>query len=336
MEYRQLGQSGLSVSVLTLGTMMVGNRTDAGTAARMVALGGERGVNFIDTADVYADGEAERIVGGCVRRDRDRWVVASKVGNPMAGGPDRRGLGRGWMMQALDDSLKRLGTGYLDIWYLHLDDPDTPLEETLTAVGEAITAGKVRYWGFSNYRGWRVALMAGLAEKLGVPRPVVAQPYYNAMNRMPEAEYLPACAHFGIGVVPYSPLARGVLTGKYGAGDALPRGSRAARRDKRLLETEFRPDSLAMAQEIKAHAEARGMTAGQFAVNWVLNSALVTSAVVGPRTLAQWRENLAALDHPFTAEDEALIDRLVPAGHPSTPGYSDPKYPVTGRRPRTG
>jgi aryl-alcohol dehydrogenase-like predicted oxidoreductase len=165
---------------------------------------------------------------------------------------------------------------------------------------------------------------------------VVSQPYYNAMNRMPEVEQLPVCAHYGLGVVPYSPLARGVLTGKYLPNAALASDSRAGRQDKRMLETEWRHESLEIAQKVKARAEAKGMSAGQFALNWVLNNALVTAAIVGPRTEAQLEDYLGALAYPFTAEDESFVDGLVASGHPSTPGYNDPAYPLEGRMPRGG
>jgi aryl-alcohol dehydrogenase (NADP+) len=165
---------------------------------------------------------------------------------------------------------------------------------------------------------------------------VVSQPYYNAMNRMPEVEQLPACGFYGLGVVPYSPLARGVLTGKYEPGAAPPEDTRAGRGDKRIMQTEWRDESLWLARVIKGHAESRGMTAGQFALNWILNNEYVTSVVVGPRTMEQWHEYLGALDHAFSAEDEAFLDGLVAAGHPSTPGFNDPAYPIEGRLPRTG
>jgi aryl-alcohol dehydrogenase (NADP+) len=156
------------------------------------------------------------------------------------------------------------------------------------------------------------------------------------MNRMPETEHLPACGYYGLGVVPYSPLARGVLTGKY-VPDAPPvEGSRAARRDTRMMQSEWRPQSLQHAQAIKQHAEQRGMSPGQFAVAWVLNNRLVTSVIGGPRTEAQWEDYPKALDYRFTAEDEALIDGLVAPGHPSTPGYNDPAYPIEGRVRRDG
>ncbi|MEI6303140.1 MAG: aldo/keto reductase [Betaproteobacteria bacterium] len=335
MDYRNLGRSGLKVSKMCLGTMMFGDRTDAAEAARIVASACDAGVNFIDTADQYAKGESERITGKLIAAERSRWVLATKVGNRMGNAPNDGGLSRAWILRAIDMSLDRLDTDYVDIYYFHIDDADTPLDESVAAMGDVIAQGKVRYWGVSNFRGWRIAEAVRLAADMGVPAPVICQPYYNAMNRMPESEVIPACAHYGLGVVPYSPLARGVLTGKYKPEGAPPPDSRAGRKDARMLQTEFRPESLAMAQTIKAHAEKRGMSAGQFAVNWVLNNGAVTSVLAGPRTLEQWNEYLGALAHGFTAEDEALVDGLVHAGHPSTPGYNDPRYPLTGRQPQT-
>ncbi len=208
------------------------------------------------------------------------------------------------------------------------------LDETVRAIGDLIRAGHIRYFGISNYRSWRLAEIIRIADSLGVDRPVASQPCYNAMNRMAEVEHLPACAHYGLGVVPYSPLARGVLTGKYDPDRPPPDDTRAGRADRRMMQTEWRPESLAIAARIKAHAEQRGITAGQFAFNWVLHNRLVAAAIAGPRTVAHWDEYAAALDYRFTAEDEALVDRLVAPGHPSTPGYSDPAYPLEGRRPR--
>jgi aryl-alcohol dehydrogenase-like predicted oxidoreductase len=211
-----------------------------------------------------------------------------------------------------------------------------PLEEPLRAMADIIAQGKVRYLGLSNFRAWRLAEAMHLCERMNLPKPVAVQPYYNAMNRMPETELLPACRHYGLGVVPYSPLARGVLTGKYAPGVQPGADTRAGRNDKRMMETEFREESMLIAQKIKAHAEKRGMSAGDFAVNWVLNSAAVTSVLAGPRTMEQWEGYLGALKHPFSAEDEALVDSMVAAGHPSTPGFNDPQYPLTGRNPRIG
>ena len=331
MEYRNLGNSGLKVSPICLGTMMFGERTDAAEAERIVASARAAGVNFVDTADAYAKGESERITGKLIAAEREHWVLATKLGNFMGKGPNDGGLSRAWMMRAVDASLERLNTDWIDIYYFHLDDPTTPIEESLTAMAEIIAAGKVRYFGVSNYRAWRIAQIAELCAKLGIPAPIVCQPYYNAMNRMPETEILPACANYGLGVVPYSPLARGVLTGKYAPGQAPAADTRAGQKDKRMMETEFRKESMVMAQQFKAHAEERGMSAGQFALNWVLNNRLITSVLAGPRTMEQWTEYLGALEQRFSAEDEALVDSMVRAGHPSTPGYSDPRYPITGR-----
>ncbi|HWK46052.1 MAG TPA: aldo/keto reductase [Stellaceae bacterium] len=331
MDYRRLGASGVSVSPLCLGTMMFGQRTEAAEANRIIGMARDAGVNFIDTADQYAKGESERIVGAAVAGSRGDWVIATKVGNPMGPGPNEGGLGRVWISRAIDFSLRRLGTDYIDLYYLHLDDPATPLAETVGVMGDLIRQGKIRYWGFSNFRAWKIAEMIRLCGELGVPNPVVAQPYYNAMNRMPEVEYLPACAHYGIGVVPYSPLARGVLTGKYRPDADPDPESRAGKGDQRMMETEFRAESIAMAETIKRHAEAKGGTAVGFAMRWVLANPLVTSVIGGPRTEAQWQAYLDGLNEPFDADDEALIDSLVPSGHPSTPGYNDPRYPITGR-----
>jgi aryl-alcohol dehydrogenase-like predicted oxidoreductase len=331
MDFRRLGDSGLEVSVICLGTMLFGDRTDTPTAQKIVASAFDAGVNFIDTADAYAKGASETIVGPAIAANRRRWILATKVGNVMTSKPHDGGLSRRWIVQACEDSLRRLATDYIDIYYLHKDDPDTPLDETLAAIGDLIRAGKIRYFGVSNYRGWRIAEVVGLCAELGVPRPVVCQPYYNAFNRMPEVEVLPACDYYGLGVVPYSPLARGVLTGKYAPGAAPPAESRVGRKDQRMMETEFRAESLAMAQTIKAHAEKKGLTATQFALAWELNNRIVTSVVAGPRTSEQWTDYLSAVGKTLDAEDEALIDSLVAPGHPSKPGYNDPQYPFYGR-----
>jgi aryl-alcohol dehydrogenase-like predicted oxidoreductase len=174
-----------------------------------------------------------------------------------------------------------------------------------------------------------------LCRSMGVPQPIVCQPYYNAMDRTPENEILPACGHLGLGVVPYSPLARGVLTGKYKPGEEPSGETRAGRDDKRIMETEFRPESLHIAQKITEHAEAKGMAAGHFAMQWLLNNWLVTSILAGPRNTGQWQGYLDGLEARFDSEDESFVDSLVAPGHPSTPGYSDPRYPPQGRVARS-
>src|SRR5438477_12340787 len=331
MDFQQSGESDLEVSVICLRTMICGDRTDAAAAQRIVASAFDAGVNFVDTADVYAKGASETIVGAAIDANRRRWILATKVGNVISAKPHDGGLSRRWIVQACEDSLKRLATEYIDIYYLHRDDTDTPLDETIQAVGDLTRAGKIRYFGVSNYRGWRIAEVVGLCAELNVPQPIVCQPYYNAFNRMPEVEVLPACDYYGLGVVPYSPLARGLLTGKYAPGAEAPADSRVGRKDRRMMETEFRSESIAMTQTIKAHAERKGLTATQFALAWVLNNRIVSAVIGGPRTFEQWTEYLSAVGKTLDAEDEALIDSLVRPGHPSTPGYNDPQYPFYGR-----
>jgi aryl-alcohol dehydrogenase-like predicted oxidoreductase len=246
--------------------------------------------------------------------------------SPFTGGASRR-----WILAGCDASLRRLHTDYIDIYYLHIDDASTPLDETVAAMGTLIDAGKIRYFGVSNFRGWRIAELVRCCERQRVAPPVVCQPYYNLLNRMPEVEVLAACDHYGIGVASYSPVARGVLTGKY-AGGVIPGDSRAARSDRRLMQTEFRNESFAIAQQLAEHAAKTGRTPVQFALAWLWANRIVTSVIAGPRTVDQWRDYVAAIGTPWSAADEALVDSLVHPGHPSTPGYSDPQYPIYGRR----
>ena len=336
MEYRQLGRSGLKVSPLCLGTMMFGGATDAATAGRIVARAKEQGVNFIDTADGYNAGRSEEVVGRAIGNNRAWWVLATKCANPTGEGPNARGLSRRHVFHAVEASLKRLSTDVIDLLYLHKEDHATPLAETVRALADLIRAGKIRHFGVSNFRSWRVAEICALCDQAGIDRPAASQPLYNALNREVEIEHLPACGYFGLGVVPYSPLARGVLTGKYRADAAPPPETRAGRQDRRMMESEWRPESLAVAQELAAHARSRGVSPGQFAFAWVLNNRFVTAAIGGPRTEEQWDEYAGALGYRFSGDDEALVDRLVTAGHASTPRYNDPAYPIEGRVARSG
>jgi aryl-alcohol dehydrogenase-like predicted oxidoreductase len=332
MQYRRLGKSNLKVSVLCLGTMMFGDQTDHNEAERIVVSAREQGINFIDTADVYSKGASEEIVGKLLKGSRHEWVLASKLGNAMSRAPNQSHYSRSWMIRETEASLKRLDTDYLDILYLHRDYHGENLEEAMYTVGDLIRNGKIRSFGLSNFRGWRIAEVVRLCEKTGVPQPVVVQPYYNLLNRGPEVEILPACAYYGIGVVPYSPIARGVLTGKYRPGQSPPSDTRAGRADKRIMETEFRESSLEIAQRLKQHSEARGVKLGQFATAWVLENPYVSAVIAGPRTCEQMEDYYGAVDLAISAQEEALVDELVRPGHPSTPGYNDPSYPFYGRR----
>ncbi|WP_444438817.1 aldo/keto reductase [Pseudomonas sp. A6] len=334
MEYRYLGRSALKVSPLCLGAMMFGGETDEPTARRIIDKAGEQGVNFIDTADVYHAGRSEEIVGRAIAAHRDDWVVATKFGFPTQPGPNQQGQSRKWIYQSVEASLKRLGTDYIDVLYFHRALPGVGLEEGVRAIGDLIRQGKVRYFGVSNFSAWRIAEVARLADQLGIDRPVASEPLYNIVDRTAEVEQLPAADHYGLGVVSYSPLARGVLTGKYALDAAPPADSRAGRGDKRIQQTEWRDESLAIARTLAEHAVARGITPIAFALAWVLNNRRVSSTIAGPRTEAHWDGYMGALNAQITAEDEKLVDSLVPPGHCSTPGYTDPGYPVEGRVPR--
>jgi aryl-alcohol dehydrogenase-like predicted oxidoreductase len=334
VDYRYLGRSGLKVSPLTLGTMMFGGETDEATSHRIIDSARESGINFIDTADVYNNGRSEEVVGSGIRAHRDHWVLATKFANGRGAGPNTRGQSRKWIIETVENSLRRLNTDYIDILYFHRAIFDAPLGEGVRAIGDLIRQGKLRYFGVSNFRAWRIAEVSHLADQLNIDRPIASQPLYNIFNRVAEAEQLPAADHYGLGVVSYSPLARGVLTGKYRADQAPTADTRAGRADKRILETEWRPESIALASKIADYARNKGIDPVHFAIAWVLNNRLVTSTITGPRTQAHWDSYIGALDVKLTAADEAFIDSLVTTGHASTHGFNDPSHPIEGRVPR--
>jgi aryl-alcohol dehydrogenase-like predicted oxidoreductase len=329
LEQAPLGERGPTVTRLCLGTMMFGDQTDEGEAVEMVTRYAEAGGNFLDTADQYANGASERIVGKAIAGQRSRWIIATKAGNPIAGVPGSGGLSAGWLRQAIDQSLDRLGIDKVDLYYLHLDDETTPLEEAIGALGEMLAAGKIGAWGFSNYRGWKVAEMVRIADRLGVARPVVAQPYYHALYRLAEIDLLPACAHFGLGVVCYSPIARGVLTGKYNEG--VPPGSRADRKDMRMIQTEFRPEAIEAARKIADYLAPSRRPMSGFALSWVLANKLISGAIIGPKSMAQLEDYLAVAGTPYGEADEAFMDALIPPGASAGYAYADPRYPYRGR-----
>jgi aryl-alcohol dehydrogenase-like predicted oxidoreductase len=336
MEFTTLGNSGLRISRICLGTMNFGDSMDEATAAETVDAAREAEVNFVDTADAYVGGASETILGKLIEKDRDAWVLATKVGQ-QDGKPQRKmGLSRKWIMEAIDASLKRLNTDYVDIYYMHHRDRVTPLRESVQAMGDVIASGKATYWGFSNYYGWEIGEIMRLCDQTGAPYPVVAQPMYNITMRQAEIDYLPACEHYGIGVAPFSPLARGALTGKYKQDAPPPNDSRAARGDSNLLKRDFQTETFAAVEAIREHAAKRGMSPIDFAIQWVLNNKIVSSVIAGPRTAEHWTAYLDALKHDFTAEDEALVDSLVSSGHPAAPGLIWSRHPPMGRKPRVG
>ena len=334
MQYRRLGKSNLKVSALCLGSMMFGDQTDLAEADRIVGSARDHGINFIDTADVYSKGASETMLGKLLASDRQDWVLATKVGNAMSAQPNHFHYSRKWVMQEVDLCLQRLNTDFVDSLYLHRDYHDLNLEEVVQTLGDLIKSGKVRAFGLSNFSGWRIAEIIRLCQQNSVPAPVVCQPYYNLLKRGVEVEVLPACAHYGLGVASYSPIARGVLTGKYPPGQPPAEGTRAGRNDKRIMDTEFREESLLIAQQLKQRCEARGITLGQFSTAWVLANPVVSAVIAGPRTLAQMEDYYPALQDVISPEDEAFVDALVTPGHASTPGYNDPSHPFFGRQPR--
>lgn len=332
MEYRSLGKSGLKVSQLCLGTMMFGDPTPERESQAIIQAALDAGINFLDTADKYGSGASERVVGRALAGRREEVVLATKVGIATdRGGPNDAGGSRKHIREGVEASLRRLGTDYIDLYYLHTPDRTTPLEETLGALDDLVRAGKVLYAAVSNFRAWQVARALGIQDLRGWDRLAAVQPLYNLANRDIEVELLPLCQAEGVGVVSYSPLARGVLTGKYRAGEEPPPDSRAARGNVRLLQTEYRPANFEIAERVAALAREVGCTPSQLALAWVMANRLVTAPIIGPRTLEQLQDNLGALRVAWTPELEAAVDELVPPGEHSGRGYQDPSFPVTGR-----
>lgn len=331
MQYRKLGRCGVSVSRVCLGTMMFGGQTSESDSIDIIHQAIDRGINFVDTADIYNQGQSEVIVGKAIAGRRDQIILATKGRQPMGQGPNDSGASRVHLTAALNASLKRLNTDFLDIYYTHTPDYDTPIEETMRAMDDMIRSGKVRYIACSNFRAWRLCEALWTCDRLNLNPFVCIQPLYNIVNRDIEVELLPLCQEHGIGVVSYSPLARGILTGKYQAGQPFPTGSRAARADKRMREAELRDASLEVAQQLTQHCRTRNVSLSQFALAWCLANPIVTSIILGPRTKEQFVDNASCLDVTISEEDETVVDRLVPPGEHSGKGFQDPQYPILGR-----
>jgi aryl-alcohol dehydrogenase-like predicted oxidoreductase len=332
MEYRKLGRSGVSVSRLCLGTMMFGGPADAADSVRIMHAAIDRGINFLDTANMYNAGESEKVVGRAIADRRSQIVLATKGRQPMGQGPNDRGASRVHLLRELDASLRRLATDYVDVYYVHTPDYETPIEETLRALDDMVRSGKVHYIGCSNFRAWRLCEALWVSDRHNLHRFVCVQPLYNIVNRDIEVELLPLCREHGVGVVSYSPLARGILSGKYRPGEPPPEGSRAGRNDKRMKEAEWREESLAIAQRITGHCREKGVAPSAFALAWCLANPNLTSVIVGPRTMEQFEDNTKCLEVKITPEDEAFTDLLVPPGEHSGKGFQDAAYPVTGRK----
>jgi aryl-alcohol dehydrogenase-like predicted oxidoreductase len=317
MEYRQLGRSGLRVSALTLGTMTFGGRakfanvgsTDVEGATRQVDMCLDAGVNLIDTADVYSDGLSEEIVGRTLRGRRDRVLVATKARMPMGDGPNDAGLSRHHIIRSCEASLRRLGIDHIDLYQVHEWDGATPLEETLDALDHLVRSGKVRYIGCSNYAGWHVMKALGISERRGLQRFVSQQIYYSLQARDAEYELVPVSLDQGLGILVWSPLAGGLLSGKYRRGQEGPEGSRHLTdwNEPPVRDEDALYDIIEALVEI---ADGHGVSPAQVALAWLLGRPGVASVVVGARTDEQLADNLGAADLVLGDEERSRLDEL--------------------------
>jgi aryl-alcohol dehydrogenase-like predicted oxidoreductase len=316
MEYRTLGKSGLRVSVLTMGTMTFGGRggfadvgsTDVDEARRQVDMGLDAGINLIDTADVYSAGLAEEILGEVLRGRRDDVLVASKVRMTMGSGPNDAGLSRQHIITGCEASLRRLGTDHIDLYQVHEWDGQTPLEETLQALDLLVQSGKVRYVGASNYAAWQLMKALGTADRTGLPRFVSQQIYYSLQGREAEYELIPLAVDQGLGVLVWSPLAGGLLSGKYRRNTEAPAGSRQLTDwgEPPVYDQEGLYDIIEVLVGI---GEQRGVSAAQVALAYLLGKPAVTTLVIGARTSGQLADNLAAADLRLTDAEREQLDK---------------------------
>jgi aryl-alcohol dehydrogenase-like predicted oxidoreductase len=317
MEYRQLGHSGLRVSALTLGTMTFGGRghwtrvgaTEVDTATRQVDMCLDAGVNLIDTADVYSEGLSEEVVGKTLKGRRDRVLVATKARFAMGDGPNDAGLSRHHLIRACEASLRRLGTDYIDLFQVHEWDGHTPLEETLSALDHLVNSGKVRYIGCSNYSAWHIMKALGISERKNLQRFISQQIYYSLQARDAEYELVPVALDQGVGILVWSPLAGGLLSGKYRRGQDMPEGSRHLTdwNEPPVHDEDQLYDIVDVLVEI---GEARGVSAAQVALAWTLARPGIATVVVGARTEEQLADNLGAVDLALDDDERARLDEV--------------------------
>jgi aryl-alcohol dehydrogenase-like predicted oxidoreductase len=308
MEQRALGRSGLTVSAIGLGGNTFGATVDGDQAVRTIHHALDQGITFIDTADVYSQGRSEELVGQAVRDRREKVVVATKCGITLEAGPHAGGLSRRWIVQAAEDSLRRLGTDYIDLFYAHRPDPSTPTEETLRAMDDLVTSGKVRYLGVSNFKAWEVARGIGESSRLGLNRWVAVQNRWNLLDGLDSPELEDAAPELGIGIIPYTPLASGILTGKYRK-DAEPEpGTRAG--DLPRVRERITDAKLDAVERVSAWAEERGHTVAEAAIAWLLAHPSVSSVIAGARTPDQVASNVAAASWEMTPEERDELVRI--------------------------
>jgi len=317
MEYRYLGKTGLRVSEICLGTMQFKWTTDEPTSYAVLDAFYEAGGNFLDTADIYSNwaeglsgGDSETVIGNWLKRKgcRRLMVVATKVRGRMWEGPNGEGLSRSHILNAVEDSLRRLQTDYLDLYQTHWPDDKTPMEETLRALDDLVRQGKVRYLGCSNYNGWQLMEATLLARQAGVSEFISDQPNYSLIEREAfERDTLPVVKKFGIGVIPYSPLGGGFLTGKYRRGQPLPESGRAGGMQKRLTDKNF---EVLEKLEALGRERGRGRTPSQMALGWVLTKDFITAPIIGANTPAQLAESLSAAGLRLSADEMQMLDEI--------------------------
>jgi aryl-alcohol dehydrogenase-like predicted oxidoreductase len=328
VNYRNLGHTGLKVSPLCLGAMMFGSwgNPDHDESIRIIHRALEAGVNFIDTANGYSEGESEVIVGKALKGRREQAVLATKVWAPVGPGPNQQGLSRKAIQEQVENSLRRLDTDVLDLYQIHRPDATTPLAETLSALNDLVRQGKVRYIGCStnHYSGeavwekrfaaWEIAESLAISERHGWERFISLQPPYSILRRVMELEHFPMCEHFGIGNIVWSPLEGGWLTGKYRRGGPNPLDSARSQKWIGDIDNPKFQRRLGIVEELIPLAEAKGISLARFANGWALRHPAVTSVIIGPRTMEQLEDSLGAVDVQISDEEAATIDRLVPPG----------------------
>jgi len=316
MEYRILGQTGVQVSRLCFGTMSFGGIADEETSAAMFHRCREVGINFFDTANVYSNGRSEEILGRLIVDCRDEIVLTSKVGFPIGEGVNEQGLSRRHIMLAVEASLRRLGTDRLDLYFLHTFEPQTPIEETLRALDDLVRQGKILYPAASNWAAWQIATALGVSAREGLARFACIQPMYNLVKRQAEVEILPLAQVENLGVISYSPLGGGLLTGKYGT-ERRPESGRLVEREV-YMRRYGDPTYYGIAERFSAHARERGVHPATLAVAWVMSHPAITAPIVGARDVEQLEASLAAPDVQMTPEWRGEISALSVEPPPAT------------------
>lgn len=310
MEYRNLGHSGLKVSKMALGTNAFGTRSDEATGIAVVHAALDAGINLIDTADKYGAGESERIVGLALKGRRSEAILATKCWFPTGEAPNDRGISRKHIMDAVDASLKRLQTDYIDLYQMHNWDPTTPIEETMRALDDLVRSGKVRYIGCSNFAGWQIVKANAVADQKGYVRFISNQPEYSPANRKIEAEVIPAGLADGVGQIVYFPLAGGLFTGKYRRGEAPPEGSRAVTQGERFVNRWFTDANWSLLEGMERVAEEAGVSLPHLTLAWVMARPGITAAIVGASRPEQVVQNAAACEVSLSADVMARVEEL--------------------------